>query len=89
MDTTHIVLDLGDLGTLIRVTGERIAELELLGLGRKSTNEFLVDAFLDKDPRTGTTCLPVIPANIALPFNNETNQCKDLALRTRHHEQTN
>ena len=58
----YVELDLRDLGALVRVTGERITELEFPGLGRKTFDEFVVDALLDEDTRTSTTCLPVIPA---------------------------
>ena len=60
---THVKLDLRDLGTLVRVTRKWIAEFEFLGLGREPTDELVVDALLHVYTRTGTTCLPVIPAN--------------------------
>ena len=59
---TDVILALRDLGALVRVDCEGVAELERLGLFREPLEELVVDARLHEDARTGAASLTVIPA---------------------------
>jgi hypothetical protein len=58
----NVKLDLGDLGTLVRIAPERVSELERLGLSSETLEKLIIDARLDKDTRAGTATLPVVKA---------------------------
>jgi hypothetical protein len=62
----HIKLDLGNLGPLVRVVREWVAEFNRPGLGSEALEELIVDARLDKDTRAGAAALPVVPADDVL-----------------------
>ena len=58
----NVKLDLGDLGTLVRITSERVSELERLRLNSEALQKLIIDARLDKDTRAGAATLPVVKA---------------------------
>lgn len=60
MTWTHVVLNLGDLGTLEGIGLEGVTDLELLDVGQELFLELVVDLFMDKDSGTGAACLAVV-----------------------------
>ena len=62
LDVSHdsVVLELGGLGALERVGGEGGSDLEGLDLLGEEREEFVVDALLDVDTRSGAAALTVV-----------------------------
>jgi hypothetical protein len=58
----NVKLDLGDLGTLVRIAPERVSELNRLGLGSEALKKLIINSRLDKDTRAGAAALSVIKA---------------------------
>jgi hypothetical protein len=61
-----VALRLRDLRSLVRVGLEWVSDLERLGLLLEASSEFVVDALLDVDSGSGTTCLSVVEAGISI-----------------------
>lgn len=57
---THVVLNLRDLGTLEGIGLEGVTDLQRLDVRQELFLELVVHLFVDKDSRTGTTCLTVV-----------------------------
>src|SRR5262249_3772064 len=57
-DLVHLLV--GDLRPLLRLRVERVAELALLGLGRQTVDEFLLNLLLDKKARAGRAALAAV-----------------------------
>jgi hypothetical protein len=55
-------LDLGDLGTLVRIAPKRVFKFNRLRLGSEALEKLIIDARLYKDTRAGTAALPVVHA---------------------------
>ena len=62
VETTDVVLDLRDLGTLEGLRVERVTDLECPSLLDETFKELIIDALLDKDTRSSTARLTVVPA---------------------------
>lgn len=62
LDVLHnaVELELGDLRTLEGVGGEGVTELVLGGTLPEASDELVVDALLDQQPRAGTAALAVV-----------------------------
>ena len=59
---TYVVLDLGDLGALVGVLCEGVADLDGLGLLGGELEEFIVDLLVDEDTSARAAGLTMIPA---------------------------
>lgn len=59
---TYVKLQLRDLGTLVSVLTEWVADLERLSLLGEPLEELVVDTLLNEDTRSSAACLAVVPA---------------------------
>lgn len=62
----YVVLNLGNLGTLVRVLVEGAANLERLRLLGEESQEIVIDTRLNEYPGTGAASLTVVPAENAM-----------------------
>jgi len=63
---TNVKLDLGYLRTLVRIALKGVSKLNRLGPGSEALKKLIVDARLDKYPRTSSAALPVVKAGKGL-----------------------
>jgi hypothetical protein len=61
-ETTYIVLDLGNLGTLVGALAEGVANFDGTSLLSELLQELIVNPSLHEDTGTSAACLPVVPA---------------------------
>lgn len=59
---TNIILNLRHLRALVDALSKGIADFDRLSLGRESFEEFVVDARLHENTRSGAACLTMVPA---------------------------
>jgi len=83
-ETTYIVLNLGNLGTLVGALAEGVTNFDRTSLLSETLEELVVNPSLHEDTGTSAACLPVVPA--VTHFSSRTYSRKNGEL-TRYHAQ--